>query len=64
MSSLQQWKQRKLNLGPVADGLPSRSSEEFIASHLSESPTGQIRLMEYGPSGYPDQGQTCIETDP
>ncbi len=46
MRSLQQWKQLKLNLGPVDDVLPSRSSEEFIASHLSESPTGQIRLME------------------
>ena len=46
MDSLQQWKQLELNLGPVADVLPSRSSEEFIASHLSESPTGQIRLME------------------
>jgi len=46
MRSLQQRKQRKLNLGPVADVLPNRSSEEFIALHLSESPTGQIRLME------------------
>ena len=46
MRSLRQWKQLKLNLGPVDDVLPSRSSEEFIASHLSESPTGQIRLME------------------
>jgi RNA-directed DNA polymerase len=46
MRSLQQQKQRKLNLGPVADGPPSHSSEEFIAWHLSESPTGQVRLME------------------
>lgn len=46
MRSLQQQKQRKLNLGPVADVPPSFSSEEFIASHLSESPTGQVRLME------------------
>ena len=46
MRSLQQRKQLELNLGPVADVVPSRSSEEFIASHLSESPTGQIRLME------------------
>ncbi len=46
MRSLQQWKQLKLNLGPVDDVLPGRSSEEVIASHLSESPTGQIRLME------------------
>jgi group II intron reverse transcriptase/maturase len=46
MRSLQQQKQRKLNLGSVADVPPSFSSEEFIASHLSESPTGQVRLME------------------
>ncbi len=46
MSSLQQQKQLKLNLGPVADVASSFSSEEFIASHLSESPTGQVRLME------------------
>ncbi len=46
MSVLRQMKQRKLNLGPVADVMPSHSFETFIASHLSESPTGQIRLME------------------
>jgi RNA-directed DNA polymerase len=46
MRSLQQRKQLKLNLGPVDSVLPSRSSEEFIALHLSKSPTGQIRLME------------------
>ena len=46
MDSLQQWKQRKLNLGPVAYVPPNRSSEEFIARHISEGPTGQIRLME------------------
>lgn len=46
MRSLQQMKQRELNLGPVADVLPSHRFEEFIASHLSESPTGQVRLME------------------
>jgi RNA-directed DNA polymerase len=46
MDSLQQRKQRKLNLGPVAELPPSRSSEEFIAKHISEGPTGQIRLME------------------
>jgi len=46
MGSSQQWKQRKLNLGPVAELPPNRSSEEFIAKHISEGPTGQIRLME------------------
>ncbi len=47
MDSSQQWKQRKLNLGPVAELPPDRSSEEFIAKHISEGPTGQIRLMEF-----------------
>jgi RNA-directed DNA polymerase len=46
MRSLQQRKQLELNLGPVAEMPPSHRFEEFIASHLSESPTGQIRLME------------------
>jgi len=46
MDSSQQWKQLKLNLGPVAELPPNRSSEEFIAKHISEGPTGQIRLME------------------
>jgi RNA-directed DNA polymerase len=46
MRSLQQQKQLELNLGPVAEIPPSHRFEEFIASHLSESPTGQIRLME------------------
>jgi len=46
MSSLQQMKQLELNLGPVAEMPPSHRFEEFIASHLSESPTGQVRLME------------------
>jgi len=46
MRSLQQQKQLELNLGPVAEMPPSYRFEEFIASHLSESPTGQIRLME------------------
>ena len=46
MSVLRQMKQRELNLGPVADVVPSHSFETFIASHLSEGPTGQIRLME------------------
>ena len=47
MKSLQQWKQRKLNLD--FSGMTVHrdySSEEIIASHLSESPTGQTRLME------------------
>jgi len=47
MDSLQQRKQRKLNLGPVAELPPNRSSEEFVARHISESPTGRIRLMEF-----------------
>ena len=42
MDSLQQRKQRKLNLGPVAELPPNRSSEEFVARHISESPTGRI----------------------
>jgi RNA-directed DNA polymerase len=46
MNVLRQMKQLELNLGPVADVVPSHSFETFIASHLSESPTGQIRLME------------------
>ena len=46
MDSLQQRKQLKLNLGPVADLPPNHSSEEFIARHISEGPTGQVRLME------------------
>jgi RNA-directed DNA polymerase len=46
MRSLQQMKQLELNLGPVAETPPSYRFEEFIALHLSESPTGQIRLME------------------
>jgi RNA-directed DNA polymerase len=46
MNSLQQWKQRELNWEiPVVLHRDYRS-EEFIALHLSESPTGQIRLME------------------
>jgi RNA-directed DNA polymerase len=47
MNSLQQWKQLKLyseNQGQKT--VRDTSSEEFIASRLSESPTGQIRLME------------------
>ena len=47
MNSLQQWKQLKLyseNQGQKT--VRDTSAEEFIASRLSESPTGQIRLME------------------
>ncbi len=47
MDSLQQRKQLKLNLGPVADLPSNRSSEEFVAKHISEGPTGQTRLMEF-----------------
>jgi RNA-directed DNA polymerase len=47
MKSLRQWKQLKLYSdysGPRAT--KDTSSEDFIASRLSKSPTGQIRLME------------------
>jgi RNA-directed DNA polymerase len=47
MNSLQRWKQRELY--PEFSGTivrRNKGSEEYIASHLSESPTGQIRLME------------------
>ncbi len=46
MSRLQQWKQPKLNLGPIARVAPDLSSERFIASRLAESPTGEPRLLE------------------
>ena len=47
MDSLQQRKQLKLNLGPVADLPPNRSSEEFIARHISEGPIPpEAGLME------------------
>jgi len=47
MNSLQQWKQLKLySQCPSQTASRATSSEEFIASRLSESPTGQIRLME------------------
>ena len=47
MKSSQQWKQLELYLEyPVTPVCRDTSSEEFIASRLSESPTGQIRLME------------------
>jgi len=47
MKSWRQWKQLKLYSdysGPRA--IKDTSSEDFIASRLSKSPTGQIRLME------------------
>ena len=47
MNSWQQRKQLKLYLAyPATAVVRDTSSEEFIASRLSESPTGQIRLME------------------
>jgi len=47
MNSLQQWKQLELySQYPRQTASRDTSSEEFIASRLSESPTGQIRLME------------------
>ena len=46
MSALQQSKQHELNLHLKSGRNPDRSSETYIATHLSESPTGQIRLME------------------
>jgi RNA-directed DNA polymerase len=47
MNSLQQRKQLELNLKYSGTTVHrDYSSEEFIASRLSESPTGQIRLME------------------
>jgi len=47
MNPLQQWKQCKL-YSDFSGTCVHRdtSSEEFIASYLSESPTGQVRLME------------------
>jgi len=49
MNVSQQLKQLELNL-MVPDPVPPRSrdcsSETFIASRLSESPTGEVRLME------------------
>ena len=47
MKSLQQWKQLELYSDiPGQTVERDTSSEEFIASRLSESPAGQIRLME------------------
>lgn len=47
MNSSQQWKQLELySQYPSQTASRDTSSEEFIASRLSEGPTGQIRLME------------------
>ena len=46
MNVLQQSNQQELDLHLKSGRNPDRSSETFIAAHLSESPTGQIRLME------------------
>ena len=47
MSPLQQWKQFELySEYPSQTASRDTSSEEFIAARLSESPAGQIRLME------------------
>ena len=43
MKSLQQWKQPKLNVEIIPTNVgKDTSSEDFIASRLSESPTGRI----------------------
>jgi RNA-directed DNA polymerase len=39
-------KQLELNLGPVAAVPPRHRFEALVASHLSQSPAGQVRLME------------------
>ncbi len=47
MNPSRQWKQLELySQYPSQTASRDTSSEEFIASSLSESPTGQIRLME------------------
>jgi RNA-directed DNA polymerase len=46
MNILQLKKQVELNLGSVDDIVVDRSSEMFVASYLSKSPTGDIRLLE------------------
>ncbi len=46
MNSWQQWKQRELYPEFSGTIVRRKGSEEFIASYLSESPTGQVRLME------------------
>jgi len=46
MNASQQSKQQELNVHTKSGRNPDRSSEAFVAAHLSESPTGQVRLME------------------
>ena len=47
MKSLRQMKQLELySINPGPRAKTDTSSEDFIASRLSESPAGQIRLME------------------
>jgi group II intron reverse transcriptase/maturase len=46
MSVSQQWNQQELDLQTGTYRNPDRSSEAFVASRLSESPTGEIRLLE------------------
>lgn len=46
MSVSQQWNQQELDLQAGFHRNPDRSSEAFVASRLSESPTGRIRLLE------------------
>ena len=46
MGASQQMKQQELNLRIEPGRNPDRSSEAYVASRLSESPTGQVRLME------------------
>ena len=46
MSPLQRWKQLELYSEYPSQPARDTSSVEFIASRLTESPTGQIRLME------------------
>ena len=47
MKSLRQWKQLELySINPGPRAKTDTSSEDFIASRLSESPAGQVRLME------------------
>jgi group II intron reverse transcriptase/maturase len=45
VKSSQQWKQQELNLG-ITEIIRDHRSEEFMAKYLSESPAGQVRLME------------------
>jgi RNA-directed DNA polymerase len=46
MNTLQQQKQLELNLEVAPNFRRDHSSEVFVAARLSESPTGQIRLLE------------------